>query len=86
VAPHTAFQDGIPDKPAPGVTTCGIPADSRRLIALGNRARFFIAAHASSATLYLLFQSRIFGLSQSLGGRISSIRHVYQLEMAARPD
>src|SRR5438874_2197193 len=31
VAPHTVFQDGVPDKPSPGVTRCGILADSRRI-------------------------------------------------------
>ena len=29
VAPHTVFQDGIPDKPTSGVTKCAILAHSR---------------------------------------------------------
>ncbi len=30
-APHTVFQDGIPDKPSTGITRCGVLADSRRI-------------------------------------------------------
>jgi hypothetical protein len=31
VAPHTVFQDRVPDKPSPGATGCGILADPRRI-------------------------------------------------------